>query len=154
MTRRGPREDGYERRKPLSKKQRARLFLERGGRCHACRRKIRAGEKWIDEHYIALSNFGTNAWDNRCLTCYDCFVPKNRKDAKQGSKRRRIQKDNAIHAQRMADKSNRIAVDVRGDMGERSRHGTAPARKRNSRPMACGKDSPFKRKLNGKTVRR
>ncbi len=103
-----------EKRKSLTKKQRARLFLERDGRCHRCRRKIGAGERWIDEHFISLENGGSNDWSNRDLTCTGCFYAKNREDRKKASKGRRIREGNARHAARMAEKL--IPVDVRGGM--------------------------------------
>ena len=144
MTKRGPREPGTEPRKRLTKKRRAQLFLDRKGRCHRCGCKIAAGGRWIAEHYIALSNGGTNEWSNWDLTCMACFHPKNKSDAKQGSKRRRIHAASARHAARMADKGNLIPVAVWGEMGERSRH----------RPMAGNRNSPFKKHMDGRVSRR
>lgn len=80
----------HEPRKPLSDQQRARLFLERKGVCHRCTRRIMQGERWYDEHVIALENGGTNAWDNRALTCRNCFQPKNAEDDKKAAKGRAV----------------------------------------------------------------
>lgn len=74
----------------LTDQQRARLFLERGGQCHKCTRKIAAGEDWIDEHLIALENGGTNDWDNRGITCKFCLPVKNAEDDKLAAKTRAV----------------------------------------------------------------
>ena len=78
----------HARRGRLTDQERARLFLERGGRCHKCSRKIDAGDIWIDEHLIALENGGTNDWDNRVLTCSWCKPRKDRTDHSQAAKGR------------------------------------------------------------------
>lgn len=80
----------HEPRQRLTDQQRARLFLERGGFCHRCTRKIMQGERWYDEHVQSLGNAGTNAWDNRALTCSNCFAPKNAEDAKKQAKGRAV----------------------------------------------------------------
>lgn len=139
-----------EKRKRLSKLQRARLFLERNGRCHRCRRKIKAGERWIAEHFISLECGGTNAWDNWDLTCGGCFHPKNREDRKKASKGRRLREANAKHAERMAAKL--IPIDVRGGM-DGGRPPERPAWPR-GRPMAGSRSSAFKKKLSGRVERR
>lgn len=77
-------------RKALTPQQKARLFLERGGRCHRCRRKLGPSDKWTDEHVIALQNGGTNAWKNRDVCCGWCFKPKNREDAKKAARGRKV----------------------------------------------------------------
>src|SRR5262245_56325851 len=99
-----------ERRKRLSKKKRAELFLLRKGRCHRCHDRIEAGTRWIAEHFISLENGGTNEFpDNWDLTCLVCFHPKNREDRKKAAKGRRIRRREAEHrAARL------IPVDVRG----------------------------------------
>ena len=43
----------------LTDQAKARLFVERGGQCWKCTRKLRAGDKWIVEHVLALENGGT-----------------------------------------------------------------------------------------------
>jgi len=106
-----------EKRKRLSKKRRAELFLLRKGRCHSCRRKIEAGERWIAEHYVSLECGGTNEfpanWD---LTCRDCFHPKNKADRKKASKGRRLREREAEHRATMA--ARLIPVDVRGALAD------------------------------------
>lgn len=137
-----------EKRKRLSKKRRAQLFLERKGRCHRCKEKIAAGARWIAEHFISLECGGSNEWSNWDVTCSDCFYPKNREDRKKASKGRRLRESNARHADRMTVKF--IAVDVRGGMDG----GRPPARKPHRAPMPGSKASPWKRTMSGKTVRR
>lgn len=77
-------------RKRLTDQQKAKLFLERGGRCHRCKRKLRVGDKWTDEHVEALQNGGTNDWENRDICCDWCFKPKNAEDAKKAAKTRAV----------------------------------------------------------------
>lgn len=83
-------------RKPLTEQQKARLFLERGGVCHRCKRKLGSGDKWTDEHVRALQNGGTNDWDNRDITCSWCFVPKNAEDAGIAAKARRVRTKHVV----------------------------------------------------------
>ena len=77
-------------RKSLTDQQKAKLFLERGGRCHRCGRKLRAGDIWTDEHVLALENGGTNDWENRDITCSWCCKPKNAEDDKTAAKTRAV----------------------------------------------------------------
>lgn len=113
-------------RKSLTPQQKARLFLERGGKCHRCGRKLRSGDKWTDEHVIALQNAGTNVWDNRDITCDWCFKPKNAEDAKKAAKGRRVAVQTYV-----------------------------PRRERLSKkPMPCGKNSPWKMKMDRTIVPR
>jgi hypothetical protein len=80
----------HEPRSRLTDQERAKLFLEKGGRCHRCTRKIMHGEKWYDEHVQSLGNAGTNAWENRAVTCVNCFPIKNAEDAKKLAKGRAV----------------------------------------------------------------
>ncbi len=83
-------------RKRLTDQQKAKLFLERGGRCHRCRRKLRVGDIWTDEHVLSLENGGTNDWDNRDICCSWCFKPKNAEDRKQAAKSRAVATRNIV----------------------------------------------------------
>jgi 5-methylcytosine-specific restriction protein A len=114
-------------RKPLTDLQRARLFLEKKGRCHRCTRKIMHGEPWYDEHVQALQNSGTNDWENRDLTCKNCFPKKNAEDAAKAAKTRAVATNHIIPA------------------SQRQKRGP---------PMPGSRRSAFKKKLNGETVRR
>lgn len=77
-------------RKWLTDQQRARLFLERGGCCHKCSRKLGPADKWIVEHLLALQNGGTNEWENLTVTCSWCVPQKNAEDAAKAAKTRAI----------------------------------------------------------------
>lgn len=70
----------HEPRRYLTDKARARLFLDAGGKCSACTRKIRIGEVWIADHIQALENAGTNAPDNWQVLCPNCDKTKTAKD--------------------------------------------------------------------------
>lgn len=113
-------------RKSLTPQQKAKLFLERDGRCHRCTRKLRSGDHWTDEHIIALQNGGTNDWENRGICCSNCFKPKNAEDAKKAAKGRRVAVQTFV-----------------------------PRRERQSKkPMPFGKNSRFKKKMNGQIIER
>ena len=59
-------------RKPLTPRQRLKLFEDHGGKCAICGLKIRPGEKFIDEHIRALGLGGTNDLDNRAPVHVAC----------------------------------------------------------------------------------
>src|SRR5262245_45572141 len=71
---------------PVPPRVRLRVFERENGKCHACRRKIRPGEKWTCEHVIALENHGPNRESNLALTCSNCLPNKNAADAAEKSK--------------------------------------------------------------------
>lgn len=79
----------HEPRKKLTDQQRAKLFLDKGGRCHKCTRVIFGGETWFAEHLIALQNGGTNADGNWEVTCSNCFPIKNAEDAGKAKRMRK-----------------------------------------------------------------
>lgn len=71
---------------------RLRLFDAKGGKCHMCGRKIRAGEYWVCEHLIALINWLStpekphgNRESNLDLTCRNCVPLKNAADVAEKS---------------------------------------------------------------------
>jgi len=111
-------------RKRLTSQQKARLFLERDGKCHRCERKLSPGDKWIVEHLTALENGGTNDWDNLSITCDWCKPEKDRED----------------HG--IAAKARHVAT----------KHVGAHVPK--SPPMPGTKRSGWKKKINGEVVRR
>lgn len=83
----------HEARVRLSDQQAVKLFLERGGCCRECGRKLGPADDWIVEHVIALENGGTNDWDNLGITCSWCKPKKDAEDHKQaGHSRRAITK--------------------------------------------------------------
>lgn len=80
----------HEPRQRLSDQQRAKLFLDRGGKCHACGRKLRSGDDWIAEHVTALQVGGGNEWANLAVTCAWCLPKKNATDAAKAAKGRAV----------------------------------------------------------------
>jgi 5-methylcytosine-specific restriction protein A len=70
----------HEPRIRLSEQKAAKLFLERGGCCRECGRKLKPGDDWIIEHVIALENGGTNDWENLGITCSWCKPKKDAED--------------------------------------------------------------------------
>lgn len=79
----------HEPRQRLSKHDLARLFQERDGRCHKCRRKLGPADKWIAEHVVALENGGNNDWANLALSCAWCKPSKDSDDHRQSRKGKR-----------------------------------------------------------------
>jgi HNH endonuclease len=80
----------HEPRQRLTRNQRAKLFLEKDGKCHRCGRKLRSGERWVAEHLLALSVGGDNSPDNWGVTCTWCLPEKNREDSKKAAKGRAV----------------------------------------------------------------
>ena len=108
----------------LSDQKTAKLFLERGGTCGECKRKLGPSDDWIVEHIIALENGGSNDWDNLGLTCDRC---KPLKDAADHGKAAKSRKSAA-----------RFVV----------------SRSMRKSKFACGRNSKFKQKLNGQIEER
>lgn len=80
----------HEKRVRITNKQAVALFLERGGRCHKCQRKLNTGDDWIVEHTLALENGGTNDWDNLDITCAWCKPVKDAEDHGRAAKSRDV----------------------------------------------------------------
>lgn len=103
---------------------RLRVFDRCGGRCHISGRKIRPGDRWEMDHVIALCNGGENRESNLAPAIYEEHRQKTAADVKQKAK----------------------------DASVRARHlGIKP---KSRRAVPGSKDSPWKRKVNGTTVRR
>lgn len=79
----------HEPRAVLSEQKAAKLFLEHGGCCDRCGRKLMAGDDWIVEHVLALENGGTNDWANLGITCSWCKPSKDAADHKAAGHMRR-----------------------------------------------------------------
>lgn len=78
----------HEPRKRLTDQQRAKLFLDAGGKCAGCTRKIRIGEVWEADHVIALEAGGDNSrWQ---VLCPFCHKAKSADDHKQAAKGREV----------------------------------------------------------------
>ncbi len=80
----------HEPRVKLSDQKAAKLFLERGGCCRECGRKLGPADDWIIEHVIALENGGTNEWGNLGITCSWCKPKKDADDHEQAGHSRRM----------------------------------------------------------------
>jgi 5-methylcytosine-specific restriction protein A len=78
-----------EPRRSLSDQQRAKLFLDRGGKCEGpCGRRLSSKDVWHVDHRIALENGGTNDPPNLQILCAWCHKPKTASDAKLAAKGR------------------------------------------------------------------
>ena len=67
---------GTTERKPLTPRQRLKLFERHGGICALCNAPIRSGDKWIDEHMRALGLGGSNDPENRGIAHTTCAAMK------------------------------------------------------------------------------
>lgn len=103
---------------------RARVFEAADGRCTLCTRKIAAGEGWQADHIVALVNGGENREANLRCVCDWCHRSKTRAD--------------------VAEKAHVARV--------RSKH--IGAKPKSRRPIPGSKSTPYKRRVNGETVRR
>lgn len=78
-------------RRSLTDQQSAKLFLERGGKCESCTRKITPGEGgWDWDHRLSLENGGSNDPGNLQLLCKNCHVAKTATDRKTAAKTRSV----------------------------------------------------------------
>lgn len=77
-------DEGVKKRKPLTRNQRAELFLEHGGKCHICGTLIKPqrGETWEVEHVEALEISGRDAWENLRPAHVGCHKTKTAQDKK------------------------------------------------------------------------
>jgi 5-methylcytosine-specific restriction protein A len=76
-------------RKPLSPRERLKLFESHGGRCVICKQPIRSGERWIDEHVIPLGLGGSNDMGNRGPAHFKCAETKTGDDLPRIAKAKR-----------------------------------------------------------------
>lgn len=76
-------------RKPLTPRQRLKLFEEFKGVCQLCKLPIRSGDKWRDEHMRALGLGGTNEWGNRAPAHVHCAKEKDADDLPRIAKAKR-----------------------------------------------------------------
>lgn len=75
----------HEKRRRLTKHQRAKLFLEQEGRCYLCGLAVKG--EWEAEHPIALENGGRED-QPLMVVCLPCHKPKTAKDHAQAAKGR------------------------------------------------------------------
>lgn len=76
-------------RKKISKREAARLFLLHNGICANCGRQIRPGEPWFIEHPDALVLGGPDTDDNRRPAHVACKAEKDASDAASRAERDR-----------------------------------------------------------------
>lgn len=77
----------------LTKRQRAEMALEQGGKC-GCDCGAKLGPDAIDEHVIPLWCGGTNDPENRKLYAFDCAKRKTAKEATARGKVKRLIRKN------------------------------------------------------------
>lgn len=111
-------------RKRLTDKQRLQLFISEQGICCLCGHKIDGVKEMWDEHIDPLWLNGTNERSNRGVAHVSCARKKTAKEAGDRSKVR--------------------------DVAEKH-YGAHRAK---TRPMPCGRRSPFKKRMDGSVVRR
>ena len=113
------------RRPTFSTSFRLSLFLKRKGICTACAQKIEAGKAWDIDHILPLALRGTNEPDNLQILCRSCHKTKTaRFDVPRIAKTKRL----------------------------KARH--LGARAPSTRPIPGSRRSPWKRKMDGRVVRR
>jgi len=113
------------RRPTFSTSFRLSLFLKRKGICTACAQKIEAGKAWDIDHILPLALGGTNEPDNLQILCRSCHKTKTaRFDVPRIAKTKRL----------------------------KARH--LGARAPSTRPIPGSRRSPWKRKMDGRVVRR
>jgi 5-methylcytosine-specific restriction endonuclease McrA len=103
----------------------ARIFERCNGRCVKCTRKVGHGLlRFVFDHVIALCNGGGHQETNLQVLCEECHKQKTRTD--------------------VAEKAKTYAVKIK-DIG---------GLKEPSRAWPCGRNSPYRKKITGKVVRR
>lgn len=112
-------------RRSLSTRERVRLFELHGGRCHCCGGKINVGEAWDVSHVIPLAIGGDDDDANR--------LPAHKK----------------CHAKRTAEQDLPLIAKAK-----RIRAKHIGAKAPSGRPMPCGRNSHWRKKLNGEVVPR
>lgn len=103
---------------------RLRVFDKFNQCCAGCGLSL-VGKRWTCDHIKALINDGENRESNLQPLGDDCCNKKKNKS------------DVAIKSKTYAVRAKHVGIRSRG-----------------SRPMPCGKDSPFKKKMSGEVVRR
>lgn len=113
-----------KRRRSLSNMDRLNLFIQRHGQCAHCEMKIMPGKRWDVDHVIPIALGGSNNVENLQILCWSCHITKTAYE----------------DIPRIA-KTHRLLV----------RHHGA---KRSRRPLPCGRDSPFKKTMDGRIMKR
>ena len=122
----------HESRRRLSRIEFAELMLAQEGHCPACGEKLKA-DQIIDEHLVALDHGGSNDLTNRALFCVGCAREKALDDLADSIRGRRI----------------------RGEIGQKKgRELRRTGKGRQQRTFATNRDGRWKKKMNGRVVRR
>lgn len=116
----------HQKRRVLTTRERAKLFLDGDGRCAVCRRILKSGDKWTADHIIARENGGTEDDSNFQVLCEWCDKPKTKTDHGTAAKIRSVSAKHVVPT------------------GERKK----------SQPMAGTKASGWKQKIGGGWERR
>ena len=111
-------------RKRMTDKQRLEMLIRHGGRCCLCGEKIDGVHEMWDEHINPLWLAGDNSAENRAPAHVRCAREKTAAEATQRAKGR--------------------------DVAERH----FGAKQAKTRPMPCGRRSPFKKRMDGSVVKR
>ncbi len=82
-------------RRSLTALARAKVFLELGGKCARCDRKIARGEPYHIDHVKPLSMGGADEAENFQILHVDCHAGKTRKESKSRAKADRNMKKHA-----------------------------------------------------------
>ena len=88
----------HEKRRRFSEDDYLRFFLESGGKCANCKRKIPVGENWVLDHNHALCRGGDNDDANIRVLCSICHGAKTSDDLSESAKMKRIYKRQRIPA--------------------------------------------------------
>jgi 5-methylcytosine-specific restriction endonuclease McrA len=86
----------HERRRVLTKLERAGLFAMADGHCQKCTRKIPHGDDWDVDHIIPLSRGGTNDDDNLQVLCSWCHGHKTEDDVSGAAKDKRVYANHVV----------------------------------------------------------
>ena len=74
----------------LSEQQTAKLFVERGGKCWNCGKKLRPGDLWTVGHMFALERGGSDDWSNKAPECASCKPLRDAEDHAAAAKNRGV----------------------------------------------------------------
>lgn len=70
----------HHKRGSMPAQRRARIFHDKGGRCHKCGRKLGPADDWDVDHILALENGGTDDDSNLAPICDWCHTDKTSDD--------------------------------------------------------------------------
>lgn len=112
------------RRRSLSNMTRLNLFIQRHGKCAHCKTKIMPGKRWDVDHIIPIALGGSNEEANLQILCWSCHITKTAYE----------------DIPRIAKTKRQLIA-----------HAGA---KRSRRPLPCGRDTPYKKTIDGRIVKR